>query len=215
MPVRTAGRPTNRSPGCAMSSANRLRYVFRHRPIAGSDLARRAAELAERAEDPETVLARAYRIDDALGDVDRGRPPRRRQRPGPRARRPRRGRAGGPAREGAGRGRREERARERRDDHADLLHQRPPLRRTLGRELACRRDARHARSPHALGRARLRQLGSVRGHIAAVGDVARGGLDQFAARGGLRRVLAAGLRRRARRCRASGCRCSIGSTTAC
>ncbi|MDF2780459.1 MAG: nhaA 3, partial [Geminicoccaceae bacterium] len=30
---------------------NRLRYVFRHRPIAG-DLARRAAELAERAEDP-------------------------------------------------------------------------------------------------------------------------------------------------------------------
>ncbi|MCE3250468.1 MAG: nhaA 3 [Geminicoccaceae bacterium] len=31
---------------------NRLRYVFRHRPIAG-DLARRAAELAERAEDPE------------------------------------------------------------------------------------------------------------------------------------------------------------------
>ena len=32
---------------------DRLRYVFRHRPIAGSDLARPAAELAERAEDPE------------------------------------------------------------------------------------------------------------------------------------------------------------------
>lgn len=33
---------------------SRLRYVFRHRPITGSDLARRAAELAERAEDPES-----------------------------------------------------------------------------------------------------------------------------------------------------------------
>ncbi|MGH7631169.1 MAG: Na+/H+ antiporter NhaA [Gemmatimonadales bacterium] len=32
---------------------DRLRYVFRHRPVPGSDLARRAAELAERAGDPE------------------------------------------------------------------------------------------------------------------------------------------------------------------
>ena len=32
---------------------DRLRYVFRHRPIPGSDLARRAAELVERAETPE------------------------------------------------------------------------------------------------------------------------------------------------------------------
>jgi Na+:H+ antiporter, NhaA family len=31
----------------------RLRYVFRHRPLTGSDIARRAAELAERADDPE------------------------------------------------------------------------------------------------------------------------------------------------------------------
>ena len=31
---------------------DRLRYVFRHRPIPGLDLARRAAELAERADDP-------------------------------------------------------------------------------------------------------------------------------------------------------------------
>jgi Na+:H+ antiporter, NhaA family len=31
----------------------RLRYVFRHRPLTGSDLARPAAELAERADDPE------------------------------------------------------------------------------------------------------------------------------------------------------------------
>ncbi|HYZ25443.1 MAG TPA: Na+/H+ antiporter NhaA [Geminicoccaceae bacterium] len=31
----------------------RLRYVFRHRPIPGSEIARRAAELAERADDPE------------------------------------------------------------------------------------------------------------------------------------------------------------------
>jgi Na+:H+ antiporter, NhaA family len=32
---------------------DRLRYVFRHRPLTDSDIARRAAELAERAEDPE------------------------------------------------------------------------------------------------------------------------------------------------------------------
>ncbi|MEP7246322.1 MAG: Na+/H+ antiporter NhaA [Gammaproteobacteria bacterium] len=31
----------------------RMRYVFRHRPISGSDLARRAAELAEHTNDPE------------------------------------------------------------------------------------------------------------------------------------------------------------------
>jgi NhaA family Na+:H+ antiporter len=33
---------------------DRMRYVFRHRPVTGSDIARRAAELAERAPDPET-----------------------------------------------------------------------------------------------------------------------------------------------------------------
>jgi NhaA family Na+:H+ antiporter len=32
---------------------DRLRYVFRHRPVTGSDIARRAAELVERASDPE------------------------------------------------------------------------------------------------------------------------------------------------------------------
>jgi NhaA family Na+:H+ antiporter len=32
---------------------DRLRYVFRHRPVSGSDLARRAAELVERAGNPE------------------------------------------------------------------------------------------------------------------------------------------------------------------
>src|SRR5690606_3964576 len=32
---------------------NRLRYVFRHRPIPGSDLAQRAAELVEMARTPE------------------------------------------------------------------------------------------------------------------------------------------------------------------
>ncbi len=31
----------------------RLRYVFRHRPLTGSDIARRAAELAERADGPD------------------------------------------------------------------------------------------------------------------------------------------------------------------
>jgi NhaA family Na+:H+ antiporter len=33
---------------------DRLRYVFRHRPLTGSDIARRAAELAERADDPQS-----------------------------------------------------------------------------------------------------------------------------------------------------------------
>ena len=33
---------------------DRLRYVFRHRPLRNSDIARRAAELAERCPDPET-----------------------------------------------------------------------------------------------------------------------------------------------------------------
>ena len=32
---------------------DRLRYVYRHRPVAGSDIARRAAELAERPSDPD------------------------------------------------------------------------------------------------------------------------------------------------------------------
>jgi NhaA family Na+:H+ antiporter len=36
---------------------DRLRYVFRHRPIPGSDIARRAAELVERAPDPERFWA--------------------------------------------------------------------------------------------------------------------------------------------------------------
>ncbi len=36
---------------------NRLRYVFRHRPMAGNELARRAAELAERAPDADRFWA--------------------------------------------------------------------------------------------------------------------------------------------------------------
>ena len=115
---------------------DRLRYVFRHRPLTGSDIARRAAELVGARRRSRAVLGRAHRADDALGDADRGRPARRRRRAGPGARGPRRGRAGRPARQGARRGRRAERARQRRDDHADLLHQRPPLRRPVGRELA-------------------------------------------------------------------------------
>jgi NhaA family Na+:H+ antiporter len=33
---------------------DRMRYVFRHRPLVGVELARRAAELVERAEDPKS-----------------------------------------------------------------------------------------------------------------------------------------------------------------
>ncbi len=39
---------------CATASARGLRYVFRHRPLEDSVLARRAAELAESAGDDET-----------------------------------------------------------------------------------------------------------------------------------------------------------------
>ena len=48
---------------------NRLRYVFRHRPVTNSDLARRAAELVECCEDPErfweahiTLMTRSERL---------------------------------------------------------------------------------------------------------------------------------------------------------
>ena len=66
---------------------DRLRYVFRHKPLTGSDIARRAAELVERAPDAGGVLAGARHADDALGDADRGRPRRGRGRPRPRRRR--------------------------------------------------------------------------------------------------------------------------------
>ena len=63
---------------------NRLRYVFRHRPIQGSELARRAAELVERIDDPRLArlfVSLTYRISrHLLGDAlaDRlGYPPQR------------------------------------------------------------------------------------------------------------------------------------------
>ena len=37
---------------------DRVRYVFRHRPITGSEIARRAAELVEHAPDPDPSGAR-------------------------------------------------------------------------------------------------------------------------------------------------------------
>ena len=52
---------------------DRLRYVFRHRPLVGVELARRAAELVERAERSETLLGRARQADDPVGGFDRGR----------------------------------------------------------------------------------------------------------------------------------------------
>ena len=41
---------------------DRMRYVFRHRPLVGVELARPAAELVERAEDPEGFLGRAVKL---------------------------------------------------------------------------------------------------------------------------------------------------------
>ena len=108
----------------------------RHRPARGR--ARRA-----RAGRRERSGARTSDADDALGDADRG-GPRRWSRPTSASPPTRRAPAGGRAR--ARRGRRAERQGERRAGHADLLHQRPALRRRLGRELvhATRCSARSA-----------------------------------------------------------------------
>jgi hypothetical protein len=52
---------------------DRMRYVFRHRPLVGVELARRAAELVERAEDSKSFWDAHRQVDDALGDADLGR----------------------------------------------------------------------------------------------------------------------------------------------
>ena len=49
---------------------DRLRYVFRHYPLTGSDIALRAAELVEHAKDTKSFLGRAHRVDDTFGGVD-------------------------------------------------------------------------------------------------------------------------------------------------
>ena len=51
---------------------DRLRYVFRQRPLTGSDIARRAAELAESARYRRGVLEGACLPDVAFGRADRG-----------------------------------------------------------------------------------------------------------------------------------------------
>ena len=106
---------------------DRMRYVFRHRPLVGVELARRAAELVERAEDPKDfwdahikLMTRSETLteDDVnavardLGVAADCGPP-----DDPR----------GYPREGAGRRGRGQRRGERGDRHPDLLHQWPPL----------------------------------------------------------------------------------------
>ncbi len=143
---RRGPRPVRRA--LALRVPAPARHRQRHRaPRRG---ARRACD------DSGAVLGRARRADDALEElteedldsVARG--------PGGERARLRRGRGAG---EGASRRRRRERARERRAVHADVLHQRPPLRRALGRELVRRRDARLARPPRSLGGARASRAG--------------------------------------------------------
>ena len=76
---------------------DRMLYVFRHKPLTGSDIARRAAELVERAPDAGDLLEGARHPDDALRHADRGRPRRRRARPAPPRRRRARPRPPAPA----------------------------------------------------------------------------------------------------------------------
>ena len=174
-PARIAAPPTSASPRCATEFGDRLRYVFRHRPLTGSDIARRAAELVERADDADefwdahvALMTRSETLtEDDLRAVAR------RSRRRPRTRRGRRERPG---------------ARKARVDADEQSARASGVMITptffingrrydgaVGRELVRRRDARLARPSRALRRARLRQLGAVGRRPAAARDAARGG----------------------------------------
>ena len=130
----------------------RMQYVFRHMPVAGNELATRAAELSEYA---AQTTERFWEVHEALmeqgpvlAESDLGRiaqdlkvPPS--DGPHDPARR-----SGEVAR---ARGHRE-RTPQRRSIDARILHQRPPLYRSLGREFACRRDVGPTRPPDSIRR---------------------------------------------------------------
>ena len=128
----SVAQPTSGSPSLRDQLGDRLRYVFRHRPLTRQRhrAARRGAcgALSGR----RRVLEGARRADDALAGAHGGRrcePSRASSASTPDVRALRR--------EGAARARgcrRAQRERERRDVHADVLHQRPALRRALGRQ---------------------------------------------------------------------------------
>ena len=106
--------------------------------------------------------------------------------------------------------------RERRARDADVLHQRPALRRHVGRSVARRGDAGLARASRAFGGRRLRELGAVDRRPAAA-DV-----DHRDRSSSIRRWAPRSPRSGRRRSAstlggrtASGCRCGTGSTTAC
>ena len=110
---------------------DRLRYVFRHKPLAGDALARPAAELVERAPDAERFWAAHVKLmtrsevlteDDLiavaqdLGVKDDDDPPAQKAALLAKAR-------VDPTKLGGG---------QRRPDRADILHQRTPVRRPVG-----------------------------------------------------------------------------------
>ncbi len=105
----------------------RMRYVFRHRPLVGVELARRAAELVERAEDPKDFWDAHIKLMTRSETLTEDDVKRRRARPRRRRRLRPAGRSGGYPREGAGRRGRGQRRGQRGDRHPDLLHQWPPL----------------------------------------------------------------------------------------
>ena len=188
----------------------RVRYVFRHRPISGSELARRAAELVEQAATPDEfwsahvslmtrsrtlteddlrAVADDLRLGDNPPDVAAALEAR-----GPRARR---------------RGRRQL-ARQRRALHAHVLHQRPALRRPLGRGLVHRRHAGLARPSRAHRGAGVRELGAVHRRVAAAGHPVSRRPHQHGCGPGVHALLGDGARRSASATPHSACRCCTG-----
>ena len=177
---------------------DRLRYVFRHRPLTGSDIARRAAELAETAPTPDrfwdahvALMTRSTNLsEEDVGAVAEE--------------------LGLAELETAEADRRRAAARERVD--ADVS---TPMRAACascrlsssmavattgpGMKLLYGRDARIAQASRAHRSARVCELGAVDRRPAAPGDRGRPPDRERARRAGLRRVLAHGGRARLRR----------------
>ena len=170
MPARTAAPPTWRSPALRDRFGERMRYVFRIRPLTDNDLAWRSAELAERAPQErfwkahiELMTRSADLTEDDLDAVAAELGLEAPSHPGAPKKHGRAWTRTRPAPASAASGSRH------------LLHQRSPLRRTEGRDLARRSHARHARASHVGGGARFRELAALGRAAVADGDASVAG----------------------------------------